>query len=170
MFEALSEALKFDVGTYLAQIISFLLLVALLRAVAWKPILKALDERKRYIEETISAAENRQTEAERVFAQYSDDMQKARAEAQEIIQRAQKQADGQKAEIIEAARAEAIRLKESALTEINREKEKALVELRKEVVELSVLVAGKIIEEKLDVASQRKLVGRFVDEVGKLPC
>ncbi|WP_341479062.1 F0F1 ATP synthase subunit B [Heliobacterium chlorum] len=163
------EALNLN-GTFLAMLVSFLLLVALLKQVAFKPLLGALDERRRKIDESIKRAESDLEEASNLRAEYAAELQKARQEAHELIVNATKVGEEKAQEIIAAAQADALRLKEKAVTDIKREKEKALEELRAHVVGLSVLAAQKIIEKNLDENTQRQLVDEVIGEVGKLPC
>jgi len=102
--------------------------------------------------------------------QYLDDLQQAKNEAQSIIQKATKAAEDQAREIMEAAKAEANRQKETALQDIGREREKAVAELRDQVAALSVLVAGKIVSEKITADIQRDMIDEFIKEAGDLPC
>lgn len=163
------ESLGFN-GTMLAQMFNFLVLLILLRAVAYKPFMNMLEKRKEYIESSIAAAEEDKKQAEQLRAALQADLQRSRQEAAEVMARASKNAEEQAQQIIEAAKAEATRVKDSALTEIQREKEKAVAELKDQVATLSILVAGKIIDQKLNDDIQKDLVNKFVKEAGDLPC
>lgn len=163
------ESLGFN-GTILAQMFNFLVLLILLRAVAYKPFMNMLEKRKEYIESSIAAAEEDKKQAEQLRAALQADLQRSRQEAAEVMARASKNAEEQAMQIIEAAKAEAARVKDSALSEIQREKEKAVAELKDQVATLSILVAGKIIDQKLNDDVQKDLVNKFVKEAGDLPC
>lgn len=157
-------------GTLGAAIVQFALLLILLRAVAYKPILKALDDRKKSIEDSLAIAEANRAEAEKIRAEHSAQIQQAKQEAHDIIERAGKSADNRAQEILAAAQEEANRIKKSAVEEIELEKKKALAELRDQVAALSVMAASKIINQNLDPKAQHKLVDEFIKEVGDLPC
>lgn len=157
-------------GTFIAQLISFLLLVWLLKAVAYKPLLKALDERKQLIDDSIGKAENELEEAKKYRSETEASLKKARDEAAEILNVAQKNSDAKAQEILAAAQSEAQVIREKAVADIRMEKEKAMAELREHVVTLSLLAAGKIIEQKLDEKSHHQLVDDVIKEVGNLPC
>src|SRR5690606_3225593 len=129
-----------------------------------------LDERQNYIENSVAAAEEERKQAEDLRQQYLSEMQKAKDEARDIIQKATKAGEEQAREIIEAAKAESNRIKESALEDINREREKAVAELREQVATLSILVAGKVINEKITADIQRDMINEFIKEAGDLPC
>ncbi|AEG61892.1 F0F1 ATP synthase subunit B [Desulforamulus ruminis] len=163
------ESLGFN-GTILAQMFNFLVLLILLRAVAYKPFMNMLEKRKELIESSIAAAEEDKKQAEQLRASLQAELKRTREEAAEIMAKATKNAEEQAQQIIEAAKAEANRVKDSAVVEIQREKEKAVSELRDQVATLSILVAGKIIDQKLNDDIQKDLVNKFVKEAGDLPC
>lgn len=155
-------------ATLLAQIFHFILLLVLLRLVAYKPLLKILADRQNYVASNITAAEQERAEAERLREKHDIELKRMQEQAQEIIQKATRSAEEQAQQIIESARAEAGRLKDGALAQIQREKEKAMAELRGEVASLSILVAGKIIGQQIDDTIQRKMVQDFIKEAGEL--
>ena len=163
------ESLGFN-GTLLAQMFNFLVLLILLRAVAYKPFMNMLEKRKELIESSIAAAEEDKKQAEALRASLQADLQRSRQEAADVLARASKSAEDQAQQIIEAAKAEATRVRDGALADIQREKEKAVAELRDQVATLSILVAGKIIDQKLNDDIQKDLVNKFVKEAGDLPC
>lgn len=157
-------------ATLLAQIVDFIILLIFLRVVAYKPLMKVLADRSEHIANSIAAAEQERQQAEQLKAGYETEMRRAREQAQEIIQKATRAGEEQALDIIENARSEAARLKEAALAEIQREKQKAVAELRDQVASLSILVAGKIINQKLNDDIQHSMVQDFIKEAGELPC
>ncbi|MCG8400952.1 MAG: F0F1 ATP synthase subunit B [Firmicutes bacterium] len=157
-------------ATIFAQVINFTLLLVFLRIVVYPHIVRIMEERQNYIENSVTAAEEERKQAEELRRQYLADMQKAKEEARDIIQKATKAGEEQAREIIEAAKAESNRIKETALEDINREKEKAVAELREQVATLSILVAGKVVNEKITADIQRGMIDEFIKEAGDLPC
>lgn len=155
-------------ATLLAQIADFIILLIFLRVVAYKPLMKLLQDRSDHIENSIATAEKERQEAEQLKAGYEAEMRRSREQAQEIIQKATKVAEEQAAEILAAAKNDAVKLKEASLAEIQREKDKAMGELRDQVASLSVLVAGKIINKKLTGDIQHSMVQEFIKEAGEL--
>lgn len=167
--DAVVKALGLN-ATLVAQVFNFIMLLIFLRIVVYPHIVRILEERQNYIENNVAAAEEERKQAEALRQQYLADMQKAKDEARDIIQQATKAGEEQAREIIEAAKAEANRIKETAMQDINREKEKAVAELRDQVATLSVLVAGKIVSEKITADIQRGMIDEFIKEAGDLPC
>src|SRR5689334_12947871 len=153
------------VGT---QILGFLLLLWALRAWVWGPVLKGLEQRRQAIAGRFDDADKAQAAADALKLQYEQKLKGADAEARARIQQAM--AEGQKlaAEVKAQAQAESQQRLERAADEIAREREKAKEGFKLQVVSLSIRAAEKILREKLDGESQRKLVGEFVDEVGAL--
>jgi F-type H+-transporting ATPase subunit b len=154
--------------TLLAQIFHFVLLLVLLRLFAYKPLLKVLADRQKYVADNIAAAEQEKAEAQRLKERHDAELKRVQEQTQEIMQKAARSAEEQAQQIIESARLEAGRLKDSALAQIQREKEKAMAELRGEVASLSILIAGKIIGRQLDDAVQHRMVEDFIKEAGEL--
>lgn len=156
--------------TYFAQIISFLILVWILKRFAWKPLLEMMEKRRQAIQDNLSHAEQERKTAERIKLEYQEEMRQARNEAQLIIERAAKASEERAAEIIKEARKETEKMKESALAEIGRERDKAISEVKAQVAEMSIAVAEKIIQQKLDLTGQEALIDQFIQEVGDRPC
>lgn len=157
-------------NTLVAQVFNFIMLLIFLRIVVYPHLVRILEERQNYIANSVAAAEEERKQAEALRQQYLDELNKAKAEAQEIVQKATKAAEVQAQEILESAKAESARIKESALQDINREKEKAVAELRDQVATLSILVAGKVVSEKITADVQRGMIDEFIKEAGDLPC
>jgi len=155
-------------ATVLAQIADFIILLVFLRLVVYKPLTKLLNNRSDHIANTIAAAEQERQQAEQLKAGYEAEMRRAREQAQEIIQKAAKAGEEQAVEIIENGKKEASRIKDDALTSIEREKQKAIAELRDQVASLSIMVAGKIINERMDDKIQRSMIQEFIKEAGEL--
>jgi len=167
--DAIVQVLNLN-ATLVAQVFNFLMLLIFLRVVVYPHILRMLEDRQSFIANNVAAAEEERKQAEALRQQYLDELQTAKNEAQSIVQKAGKAAEEQAHEIIEAAKAESNRVKESALQDINREKEKAVAELRDQVATLSILVASKVINEKMTADIQRGMIDEFIKEAGDLPC
>ncbi len=159
--------IQFDY-TIVATIISFLLLVWLLGKVAWGPLMKVMEERRSHIESMLANAEKERQQAEQIKREYQEEMRKARQEAQDVIAKATKVSETRATEILAASHEEAEKIKRSALADIERERDRAISEVKAQVADLSVLVAEKIIRQKLDMTGQGKLIEQFIQEVGEM--
>ena len=161
--------------TFFAQIINFVILVVLLRAVAYKPVVNMLKAREDRIKESLDKADADAAEADKLLADYKKKLAAANVKAEDIIRNAEKRASEER----EAARAETKReieqMKKAAEAEIQRDRERAVAQLRGEVVALSMVAAGKIISKNIDKAENEQLITEFVDKldkdkIGDLPC
>lgn len=160
--------------TLIAQIINFLLLMALLAKVAYKPLLKMMEERRNQIASNLEAAEQDKLAAVKLKEEYEKQLADARGQAQAILERANKLAAETQESILAEARAEHERLLKTAEEQIERERQKALADLRGEVVSLSMLAATKIVGRNMDNEIDAKLVKDFIEKLddasGNKPC
>ena len=152
----------------LATLFFFILLMALLKKVAWGPLMGIMTQREELIASEIAAAENSRGESQRLLEEQRDLLKEARTEALAIVENAKKQGDASREEIITTARSEAIRLKESAIREIDTEKERAIAAVREEVVSLSVLAASKVLEKEVSEEDNRALIEATIAKAGEV--
>lgn len=163
----MNNPLVFD-WTMLAQMISFVLLVWFLGKVAWNPLNNMMEKRRNFIETNLAEAKEERQQAEQIKREYQEEMRQARQEAQEVIAKATKVGEASANEIIVAAHEEAEKIKKSALVDIQRERDRAIADVKGQAADLSILVAEKIIRQKLDLKGQSQLIEQFIQEVGEL--
>ncbi|WP_164667581.1 F0F1 ATP synthase subunit B [Virgibacillus doumboii] len=156
-----------NVGDMLVQLITFIILLVLLRKFAWGPLMGMMQKREEYVASEIEAAEKSREEAERASQEATAQLKQTKQDAQKIIEDAKNAGVKQQEEIIKSARNEAERIKESAQDEIQNEKEKAIQALQDKVASLSVLIASKVIEKEISEQDQEKLIDEYIKEVGE---
>ena len=122
---------------------SFSYLLVMLRKFACI-LMGIMKEREEHVANEIDAAERNNAEAKKLVEEQREMLKQSRVEAQELIERAKKQAVDQKDVIV--AKEEAESIKASAVQEIQREKSKQLP-LQEQVASLSVQIASKVIEK-----------------------
>ena len=162
-------------ATLIAQMLNFLILVVLLRAVAYKPIVKMLKEREDNIANNLKQAEDDKAEAKKALEQYQAQLADARVQAQEIMDKAEKRARDAKAAKLQETNQEIAQMKEAAQQEIQREQARAVEKLKGDMVTLSLAAAQKIVSKNIDVAENEALISEFIDQldknkIGDLPC
>jgi F-type H+-transporting ATPase subunit b len=153
------------VGLIFWTVVVFGLLLFVLRRFAWGPMVSALDQREKTIEESITRAERALDEARRMQADNETARREAERQAQTILREAREAADRQRAAEVEQTKGALARMQEQARAEIEREKQQALTALRAEVADLAIGAAEKILSENLDDDRQRKLVDRFIADL-----
>ena len=149
----------------LTQILGFMILLWVLRSLAWGPLIGLLEERRRRIAGEFEEAERRKAEADALRARYEQDLKGIEAQARQRILEAVTEGQRVAAEIKTQAHADATARLARADEEIVHEQEKAREVLKQQVAVLSIRTAEKILREKLDDPAQRRLVERFIDEV-----
>jgi F-type H+-transporting ATPase subunit b len=160
--------LGFNVSSLIAQVISFGLLLLVLRMFAYKPIMKMLDQRAQRIRESLEAGERAKQEAVSAEKEVAKKIEEASASGQKIVEQASKAAEDVRRRAEQDARKEAEAIIEKAKAETVREKEESMTELRKEVADLAVAVAGKAISRSLDKETQRALIDNVMKEASSL--
>lgn len=155
-----------DIGLLFWMTLSFGIVFFILARFGFPVITRMVDERKRYIDESIEAAREANEKLEHIKAESEAILTKAREEQMAILKEAMETRDRIVAEAQEKARTEGARLMEEARQQIISEKEKSLRDIRRETGELAVAVAEKIIRRQLDGEHQQmELVERLLEEV-----
>lgn len=145
-------------------LVNFTLLVGLLYFVAYKPILRMLDERSTRIRESMEQAEQIRQQSARAEEEIKAQLAAARKEGQAIIAQASQIGERVKEEARQEARQEAESLIARARVEIERERAEAIRQLREEFVDIAVLAAEKVIKESLDKKAHQRLIEEVVKE------
>ncbi len=159
------EGLGINPWMLLAQIVSFVLLVVILRAVGYKPIQKMLQERQERIARSLEEAKAAEEARAKVEAEREEILSRSRTEAQEIVAEAQRRAREEREKLLAQAREEAERIRESARQEAEAERAQVLGQMREQIVALSIAAAHKLVGEALDEQRQRALVEAFFSGV-----
>lgn len=164
--ELLSK-LGIDWRLLIAQLINFLILVLILYKFLYKPVLGALETRKEKIDKGLRDAEILGSELEKGRERQAEEFQKAKREAREIIEGAQKTAEAAGAETRAKTKAEVEKLLTAAKNQITEEKEKMMDEIKKEAAALVVAAAEKVVGKILDEKTQKNLIEDSIKEAGK---
>ena len=152
-------------GTILAQMLNFFILVWILARFAYKPLVSMMQERKERIAKDLADAQTARNEAEQFKADYAAQIANARQEAQQIVEKAVQQAEATTREQLAAAREQIEREKERARQDIVNERDRAMNNLRNEVISLSVAMATKVVAKDMDSETNTKLIE---DAIAKL--
>lgn len=157
-----------DLSLQLWVIATFLVMLALLAKLAFKPIGEALERRGRTIKQSLDDAEKSRAEAKRLMEDYQRQLAEARTEANKIIEDAKSLGENVRKEVVEKANAEAGDLIQRAREEIQHQKEKGIQELKDTVATLSVQIAAKVVEKEVNEATHRQLVENLIKDLAKV--
>jgi len=157
----------FEINTGLSvwTVLVFLGLVLILGKFAWGPILAAVEAREQGIQNALDEAARSNEEAARILEEHRRQLAEARRRAGELLTQGKQAGEKLRREIEEKARAEAQGIVERARADIQRERDKALDALRRESVDLALAAASRLIHERLDQAHDRKLVETYLHEL-----
>ena len=163
---ALNPLVSPDPGLFIWSTVAFLILFFLLSKFAWKPIVKALDERERSIEDALSKAEMAKAEMAKLISENEDLLKEARLERDSILKEAKEIKDQIINEAKDQAKIEGARLIEKANDEITNQKLAAMAEIKNQVSSLSLAIAEKVLRKQLeDQDKQQALVNDLLKEV-----
>ena len=152
-------------GLILWTIITFVVVLVILKAKAWGPLLGALDERERSIREALETADRAREEAQVQQAEHEKRLIEAESQARQIVSEAREAAEKVGQKVVADAKEEAERMADRAREAIQFEKRAALAELRREVADMAVGAAGKILNAELDADRNRKLADDFIADL-----
>jgi F-type H+-transporting ATPase subunit b len=161
------DQLGLNLPLLITQIVTFIILLVLLRLFAYKPIMRMMDERSRRIKESMDAADAAKQASLHSEEEAKKRLDEAGREGQERITRAVKVGEDLKQKAQADARREWDALVGRARAEIQRERDDAISEVRQEFADLTVLAAGKVIEKTLDKEQHRELIEKVLQESEK---
>jgi len=159
--------LDINPGLILWTILTFLVLLVVLKKLAWKPLLHALTAREENIRVSLQQAEEAQKAAKELLEENRKQLAKSGEESQRIIREGRELGEKLKAEIVERANSASRQMVAQAKEEIGREREAALLQLRGEVADIAIMAAGKILDANLDSPKQRALVDSVLQNLAK---
>jgi F-type H+-transporting ATPase subunit b len=155
--------LGIDLPSLLAQLVNFLILLTLLYLVAYKPILRMLDNRSQRIKESMDQAQEIKERYAQAEEEVRAQLDQARREGQAVIAQASQMGERLREEARQEARQEAETLINRARVEIQREREAAIDELRSEFADLAISAAEKVINRSLDREAHRQLIEEVLE-------
>jgi len=147
--------------------ITFTLLVWFTMKYIWPPLIGAIEERKSKIAEGLAAAEKGQNDMELAAKKAALVLREAKQQSADIVTLAQKRAN----EIVEeskgTAKEEGSRMIEAAKAQIEQEMQQAQEAMRKEVSALALKAAGQILQQEIDKAKHKDLIGKVSEQLGQ---
>jgi F-type H+-transporting ATPase subunit b len=167
MLEGLTK-LGISWPTLLAQVVTFILLFGLLYLVAYKPVMRMLDERSKRIKDSMDQTEYIKEQAARAEEESRKRIEAAGKEGQELIARATRTGEEVRHQAQQKAEEEAQSLINRARVEIQRERDDAIDVLRREFADLTIMAAEKVIDRSLDKKAHRDIIDKVLAEAPTL--
>ena len=165
--ELYQALITLDGWTFLAQICNLMIQLVIFKKFLLKPIKQVIADRKAKADSEIADAQKLRTEAEAMKAEYAQNLQNARTEANQIVATAQKTATARSEEIVGEARAQAAALKQKAEADIAQERKKAVNEVKDEIGGIAMEIASKVVEREISEKDHKDLIDEFIKNVGE---
>jgi F-type H+-transporting ATPase subunit b len=152
-------------GLIFWTVVTFVVLLLLLRKYVWGPVLDAVDRRESSLKEIASNAEKARAEAQKLLEQYQGQLANARDEVNKLLEDGRTKAARTTEEMIRKARLDSEQVLERAKNEIDLERQKAVDEIRTQVVKISLAAAERLIEKKLEERDHRAFIEQAISEI-----
>jgi len=160
------ELIKPDFGLLFWMLISFGIVLLILRTFAWRPILNALKEREKTIQERLDVARKAKKELAEIEFGNERIIALARTERANMLKEAQETKNRIIEEAREEARKEARKIWEENKKRIEEQKKEAQEDIKNQIASLSVQIAEKVLKERLsDDQKQREYINSLVNEI-----
>jgi F-type H+-transporting ATPase subunit b len=158
-----------DFGLVFWMLLSFLVVLFVLGKYGWPVIMKMINKRGDYIEESLKAANEANERLLNIKAESEKILNEAKNEHIKIVKEATKVKEQLISDAKKQAEVEAQKVIDNAKKTIRQEKENAIKEIRTEVTELSVNMAEKVLRKELaDEKSQVEMINKLLDEINIL--
>lgn len=160
------ELITPGLGLVFWMVLSFSMLLYILKKFAWKPILKALKERENTIDTALKSADKAREKMEQLKADNEKTIKEAKNIRDSLLKEARQVKDKIIVEAKQKANSEATKIIADAKRKIENEKEAALDEIKNQVAGFSVEIAEKILKKKLEkTKDQKDLINELIDEI-----
>jgi F-type H+-transporting ATPase subunit b len=154
-------------GLIFWTVITFVILLLILKKFAWRPILTALEQRELVIKESLEKAEKAKEEAQKVLDENKANLAKAEEESKKIIEQSRAYAEKLKDQMLQESKQQAQKIISDAAEEIERKKESAFNELKNQIAEIAILASEKILKENINKEINKKMVNDYISEITK---
>jgi F-type H+-transporting ATPase subunit b len=155
-----------DIRQFATQIVGFLLVLWILGKYAWPPVLGFIEERQKKIAGDLEHARAENERAMKLRAEYEQELKTIDAKARARIQEATSEGQRVASEIKAGAQKDVTQRLQRLQGEIELEREKAMLALKQDLVRMTIEATEKILKEKLDEKTQRRLLDDFIGEAG----
>ncbi len=160
--ERAASPLTVEFGLMFWTLVVFMLLLLILRKFAWPAILGAVEAREQALERQLAEAEKNRAESAALLEEHKKLVADAKTQAHGIVVDARQLAEKERAVAMEKTKQEQEEALARARREIAAERDRAIADLRREAVDLSLAAASKLVGQRLDSDTDRKLVLEYL--------
>jgi len=153
-------------ATLILTVLNFILLIAVLAKILWKPMVEFLDERARMISDSLKLAEENKQRSEEMHIERDEIIKEARTKAAEIVDTAMTSASDESRAIVAEARENAQATVAAAKEDMRMEAERIKQELRHDIASMTVSLAGKVLDREIKEDDHKELIRKSLDVMG----
>lgn len=158
-----------EFGLVFWMLVVFLIVFGVLAKFAWPIISEMIEERNKYIENSIQSAKEANEKLQNIKAEAEKILADAKAQQLQIVNEASKLKEDIISEAKKKADIEAAKILDNAKASIESERDNALKDIKKEVIELSIKLSEKLLINQLeDKAKQEEFINKKLDEINAL--
>jgi len=166
VFDAFESFVGVNVWTMLFAWCNLLIIYLFLKKILFKPVKNMIDSRQKEVDDMYQNAEEAESDAKAMKAEYEEKLSKANEESEEILRTAQRRAVLKEEEILKEASIEAARIRDRASDEIALEKKRMLGEIKDEVSGMAIDIASAVIGREISGEEHEEFIDKFIDELG----
>jgi F-type H+-transporting ATPase subunit b len=152
-------------GLMIWTLVTFVIVLIVLRKYAFGPIQQVIDTRRQAIVADLDAAQSAREEAQASLEEYRQQLAEARKEANKILEDARRVGDDRRTAAVAELEAEKARLMQQTREEIQSETRQALNAIKQQVADLTLAATEKVVRARLDEAEQRRLIEEALADV-----
>lgn len=151
-----------EIAQIFTQIVSFLIVLWVLKRFAWKPVLKVIEDREAKIRSEFAGIEEQKIENDRLRDLYKNQLEDAAKEVKDLIKEGKESGKRIAKEIEENAHRESKKIIAHTKEELQKEIHKAKGELKQELVTMTLAATEKIVKMEIDPKRQETLINQFI--------
>lgn len=154
--------------TFVAQIVNFLVLVAILQRFLYRPVIRAMDHREQMIEDRLAAAEQKQQSAQQLMADCQHQRQVLIEQREMLQQQIRVEVEQQRQALLQTARQEVEAVQQRWRMALQRQRTDFLQELRHRILKQIQITLRMIFQDMADVDLERQIIKRFLKDLEAL--
>ena len=150
---------------FVVQLLGFVVLLAIVFFIAYKPVHKLIAKRREYIETNLRESERKLSEAKQAAEMKQQTIEEGRQEALRLVEEGRKQAEKEASESREALQREIEGKRQRADEEIELARKKAAKQIKQEAIDMAISASGQLLSRSVDSADERKMLDEFLDKL-----
>nr|WP_257609177.1 F0F1 ATP synthase subunit B [Oenococcus oeni] len=160
-------AIQIPDGSAIFVLLTFILLMFILKKLAWGPITKIMDARANQINDDLDSATKSKNEVKKLQTVADTNLKESQSQATALMENARKSSEEQSKKIVDLAQAHADSINRQAQIDARQIKDDALDSAKDEIADLSVLIASRIIGKEITASKHKALIDDFISELEK---